>query len=71
MASKWHIVYPCGDRTKLSVVEICEGLEYELIDYAVASRQEFPNPYLAAKYAKELAREHCKIYEGDDEGYLD
>jgi len=71
--SNWHIVYPCGDRTKLCVVEICEGLEYELADYAVASRKSFPSEDEAVKYARALAETHGLVFEGDsrDSGYLD
>ncbi len=63
--SKWHIVFPCGDKTRLSVVEICNGLEYELSDYSVASRNSFDNPMDAHLYAKDLADKHKLDYRAD------
>ena len=31
--SRYALVYPRGDRSQIEVVEICDGLEYELSDY--------------------------------------
>ena len=63
--SNFHIVFPCGDRTRLAVAEICFGMEYELSDYAVASRESFPNYDDAAKYAEQLARENQLQFQPD------
>lgn len=72
MSSKWHIVYPCGDRKRLSVVEICAGLEYELSDYAVASRESFDDPESADGYAAELAKKHgLEFRSSSSPDYLD
>lgn len=35
------IIFPCGDRTKLSVVTLNDAIKYEISDYARASREEF------------------------------
>lgn len=63
MSSKYHIIYPRGDRSKLSVVEIVDALDYELSDYAVASRNSFTDPNEAVAYAKELAKNNGLSYE--------
>lgn len=68
--STWIIVFPRGERSRLSVVEICEALHYEKADYAIASREEFyGDPRGAHEYAKQLAAENGLIYEHD--GVLD
>jgi hypothetical protein len=69
MDSKFHIVFPNGDRSRLSVVEIVPALEYELNDYAVASRKHFYSEREANEYARELAEKHSLTFEA--EGYLD
>lgn len=73
--SKWIIIYPCGDRSKISTAEICSGMEYEINEYALASRQEFHDEQEAWVYARQLARDHGKNYVGDglagDHDYLD
>lgn len=53
--SKYHIVYSRG-RSQLAVVEICEGMEYELSDYSVASSQSFDSRDEANEYANDLAK---------------
>lgn len=62
MASTYYIIYPCGDRSKLKVVEICAGLEYELNDYAVAYRDSFYDPMDAHRTAVRLAGLYGKEY---------
>ena len=71
--SKWIIIYPRGDRTRISTAEICEGLEYEINDYALASRQEFYEASDAYAYARKLAKDNGKAYEGEagEHDYLD
>ncbi len=69
--STWIIVYPNGNRQRLAIIEICDGLEYEIGDYAVASRQRFPaDPDGAFAYAQVLARENGLTLD-DDDRYLD
>lgn len=65
MSSRYHIVFPRGDRTRLSVVEIVDALSYELADYAVASRHHFPDNDSATIYAKELAAANNLQFEED------
>jgi hypothetical protein len=68
----YYIIYPRGDRSKISIVGLTPYLEYELSDYAVASRQSFTDDKPSAiEYAKKLAKENNLKYCGDDEGYLD
>ena len=67
----YFIVFPGGNRDKISVVEIPPALNYEISDYAVASRKEFNEIEEAVEYAKELATSNNKEYIGDDDGYLD
>ncbi len=73
MTSKYHIVYPCGDRTKLSVVEIVPALSYELNDYSVASHNDWGSYREAALYAKQLAADHGLTFvpDTDEPDYLD
>lgn len=73
MSSKYYIVYPCGDRSQLSVVEIVDALDYELDDYAVASQKNFDDENEAVKYAEELALKHGKKmkYPHNYKDYLD
>lgn len=69
--STWIIVYPNGNRKRLAIIEICDGLEYEINDYAVASRQRFlGDPDGAFEYAQSLARENGLTLD-DDDRYLD
>jgi hypothetical protein len=56
--SKWIICYPGGDQRKLAVTEICPGLEYEIADYSLASRNDYPTEEEAVVRARELARTH-------------
>lgn len=68
----FFIVFPKGDRSKLSIVELDDCMRYELSDYAVASRKEFYENEEAVQYAKKLANENNLQYEGEgDDGYLD
>jgi hypothetical protein len=66
---RFYIIYPRGDRSKISVSEV---EEYEKDDYALASRHTFIDEKDAIEYAKILAKDNNKIYVGDDEpDYLD
>ncbi len=58
--NSWYyiIIYPCGNRSKLDLAQICYGMEYEESDYAIASRRKFDNEKDAAEYCKELAIEN-------------
>ena len=71
MTEFYFIVYPCGDKTKLSVASLNEHTRYEKDEYAVASRKEFYDEEECAKYARELAKEHNLQYTGDTNDYLD
>lgn len=73
MDSKFYIIYPSGDKSKLSVVEIPDSMSYELSDYSVASRNDFRVEDEARVYARELAKKHHKLFVGDEDGeeYLD
>lgn len=70
--STFFIVFPSGDRSKLSVLELSDSMYYERHDYAMASRKEFRDEDEAREYARELANQHDKEYVGGDEDdYLD
>lgn len=73
MASLHHIVYPRGDKSRLTVVEILDALDYELADYSVASKESFPDRKDAVSHAKELAKRHGKTFESSEpeDDYLD
>lgn len=71
MSSKYHIVYS-GQTDNLVVVEICEGLEYELSDYRVASRNSFDTEKEADDYAVDLALKYrLKFRSSSRTSYLD
>lgn len=70
MASKYYIVYPRGDRSKLTVIELVDALDYELNDYAVASKNSFFEEIDAVKYAEDLALKNNKQMQYPD-GYKD
>lgn len=71
---RYRIIYPCGDRTKLSVVY---AVDYEDSDYDLASRKIFPDDAEgladARTYAKKLAEKHGLVYvaDRDETQYLD
>mgnify|MGYP006381573899 CR=1 FL=1 len=67
----YFIVYPGGDRTKLSVCHESTYTEYEIKYYDLASRKRWDNPEEANTYCKTLAKENNLIYVNDDDGYLD
>lgn len=67
----YHIIFPRGDRQKISVIELSDSMRYELSDYAVASRKEFYDIQECKDYAKELAKINNIQFIDDDEGYLD
>lgn len=77
MSSTYHIVFPRGDQTRISIVEICVGMEYELDEYAVASRHSFDDPISAHSHAKTLSMLHGVKYKpeasivGKESLYLD
>lgn len=68
----FFIIFPGGDRNKISVTGLTGSMKWEIKDYAVASRREFyDDEEGAVKYAKELAAMHGKEYVGNSDGYLD
>lgn len=67
----FHIIYPCGDRTRLKVAEFDS---YEIDDYAIASRHTFECFDVASAHAQVLAKTHNLTYvrhELDEPDYLD
>jgi len=70
--SQWIIIYPRGDRSRISTAQICEGMEYEIKEYALASRQRFYSEQEANEYAIQLASEFGRTPEIDGHhDYLD
>lgn len=67
--STFYLVFPGGDRTRISVVELANSRDYELNDYAVASRKNFCDEAEAREYGRELAELHGLVFNND--GYLD
>jgi len=70
LGSYYRIIYPGGDRAKLSTAWV-EG--YEEDDWAIASRRFFTNGDEAEVYGRELAQKHGLHFEGDTDRlhYLD
>lgn len=69
---RYIIVYPKGDKSKLS---IALSWDYEEKEYAIASRRWFNRQNDAIIYAKDLAKENNKLYNGpnvdNEPDYLD
>jgi len=61
----WIIVYPVGNRSKLSVAELCDSTEHEMSDYDLASTIKYRNMEECSNRAKHLAKEHGLVYVGD------
>ena len=55
---KYYIIYPRGDKSKLSIISLSMSLDYEISDYKLASRREFYDMEECIEYAKELAKKH-------------
>ena len=69
MSSSYRVVYPKGDRSKLTVSQV---FDYEVSDWAVASRHEYQEEEDAWEQASFLARHSNKEIIGRTEpDYLD
>lgn len=59
----WMVVYPCGDRTRLSIACV---VECEMCDWALASERQFPNTPEGEEdcraYMEELGKKHRLSY---------
>jgi hypothetical protein len=67
----YYIIYPAGDKTKLTVLFLSYTMNYEIGDYSLASRKEFNDKKEAIAHAKYLAVKHGLKYESDEPQYLD
>ena len=71
----YFIAYPGGDRTKITVCYESIACEYEMKDYALASRHTWYNFKEANEYCKQLANDNNLIFinsdDGDGNDYLD
>ena len=56
--TKFYIVFPSGDKTKLAVISLSDSCSYELDDYCLASRRDFNEISDVIDYAKKLANKH-------------
>lgn len=66
----FFIIYPSGDRTKISISYLTTYNYHEKSDYAVASRKDFYYEDEAITYAKKLASDNNLLYVYE-EGFLD
>jgi hypothetical protein len=77
MSEIFFIAYPRGDKSKLAVCSVSKSCEYEISEYAVASRKRWQEDEReeAIAYCKSLCKEHGKQYDGctgdDGNDYLD
>ena len=55
MSTFFIIIFPRGDRKKLSIAEISQSMSYEKEEYLVASKNDFFDVQEACEYAKVLA----------------
>ena len=71
--SFWIVIYPRGDRTKISVAEIFRSSSYEKDEYDLASRRELASEIEAAAYGRSLAKIHGLAFAGKShtDGILD
>lgn len=69
----FFIVYPGGDKSRLSIASVYSHCMYEKSDYALASRMDFYEEEEALKYCRKLARENNLLFDGGSNGncYLD
>lgn len=66
----YFICYPGGDRTKITVAYESMACEYEIKDYALASRNRWYDFKEANDYCKELAKNNDLIFiNSDEDGY--
>lgn len=63
----YYIVFPRGDKRKLSIINLSDSCSYELSDYSVASRKSFidDDSEGAITYAKQLAKTHNLILDSN------
>lgn len=61
----WVIVYPRGNRSQLSIAELCDSTEHEMDDYDLASRNKYRDKEECVNRAKHLANENGLVYVGD------
>ena len=77
MSDILFIAYPGGDRSKLAVCSVSSPCDYEINEYALASRKRWKENQRqeAIEYCKALCKENGKEYEGcsgdDGNDYLD
>lgn len=69
MSSTYIVIYPAGDRSRLSIAEIWDGLEID--QYDLASRHKFRDEDEARKYCIDLAKQHGLQTDMDGPAYLD
>ena len=72
----YFIAYPGGDKTKITVCYESVACDYEINDYALASRQRWYSHAEANAYCKQLAKDNNLIFinssdDGDNNDYLD
>lgn len=60
----YYIIYSGRDKGLLAVLDLGDYESHELSDWPLASRKSFHSLDEAVDYAKKLAHEHHKIYEG-------
>lgn len=58
----YFICYPCGDRTKITVIDEQQSLHYEKHDFALVNDLEWDNVKEAIEYAKKLAEKYNLNY---------
>lgn len=62
----WRIIYPRGDRSRLSIAMV---MDYEEDEWDIASHEHFVYEFDARDYARELAAENNLAADGP--AYLD
>ena len=71
----YFIANPGGDRTKITVCYESVACDYEINDYALATRNRWYDFQEANEYCKQLAKDNNLIFVNSDDGdgndYLD
>lgn len=59
----YHIVYPRGDKSRLTVIDMQNSVSYELSDYSLAYKDEFLTSKEAISVARKLAEKYNLKYD--------
>lgn len=65
----YFLCHPCGDRTKITVVDLGHNVSYQKNDWDVVNSNEFDNAKDAIMYGKRLAIKYRLEYQPFESRY--